>query len=126
MSSDEYEKLAARLSAVERKLVVIEANSRKACSEQPLVGPPDKSEERPAALARPQTIAEVETLVKEVIYNRMRLAVSFNLRFEIDVIGKMILQRLGTLDQGPVASTPLEEIVSRVNSDSYKSQDIDV
>jgi hypothetical protein len=33
---------------------------------------------------------------------------------------------MGKLDQGPAAQKPLEEIVSKVNSDTYKSQDIDV
>lgn len=110
MSSDEYTKLADWLMQIEKRLEIVEGASRfPANSEQPLVGPPDKSEERPAALARPATISELRTLIKMRIAEWDVSGVKWEVRKTVIHELRSILKGLGKLDQGPVAQCPSED-----------------
>jgi hypothetical protein len=93
----------------------IEAASRLAANtEQPLVGPPEKSNGRPAALARPETLTEVETLIEDVRVLPHKYGFPIDYRRGWRECCNEILQRLGTLDQGTIASTTTKQFDSQI------------
>ena len=104
MKQDKFKILMRAVFRIERRLDNIEANSRLSASTvQPLVGPPGNVEGEPAALARPVSLAEVETLLKD-IFRKWKIACEYHdSRVTLECIEKEIIQRMQELDQGPIA-----------------------
>jgi hypothetical protein len=109
MSSGPFGKLHEQIKELQARVDAIEAASRLAANtEQPLVGPPEKSNGRPAALARPAILAELKTFLE----GRREVAETIfpiEARIMVDVELNTIFQELGKLDQGTAAKCPSEE-----------------
>jgi hypothetical protein len=109
MSEDQFNQIMARLLVIESRLLTIEASSPpRASTVQPLVGPPERTDGEPAALARPAILAELKTFIEcefdEIIKRGETVGRCQAYRRSLD----RILKRIEDLDQGPIAQCPVE------------------
>jgi hypothetical protein len=126
MNTRDYKNLLDQIEVIQSQCVILEGIARRANTEQPLVGPPEKSNGRPAALARPATLSELKTFIEEMRshYSTDRCGT----RFEAGVVAacERILHQMGTLDQGSIASELTGECLLRMVSKVGESEGIDI
>jgi hypothetical protein len=105
----------SELQTIKLRLDTIEgASPLRANSEQPLVGPPGKTEERPAALARPASLAELKTWAEDtILLSNLGSRRQDKYWAGVRKTAEKVLQWLGTLDQGPAAQCPSEVEVQK-------------
>jgi hypothetical protein len=124
MTEYEYGKLEGQIEMLKHRLDLLEANSRLSASTvQPLVGPPDVDKGEPAALARPEMLAKLKTVMKEELADYTRIAGDVTVAQYLSSFVTQVLQRMSELDQGPIAECVSEdEVEAKGNANQFDNR----